>query len=135
MGYIYELTCQQCKKTKRLYLGQGIRDYQIDFVVQNYPYEAQKEIKMIAAGSAEYPIWNFEKKLGWCEKCKEYIEIPELDILASDGVKNIKITGRCHCGNTVTIVGGVKRVEQKKLMLECPLCGKNLEKMKSGIWD
>lgn len=135
MGYLLALECPDCQYKSQLQLGQGIRDCKIENVCLNFPEEVRGEIRNIIANDAVCSTWNYERKLGICNRCQDLREIPEIDVSLKNSNQTMKITGRCKCGESAKVLGGISQLEKGKIELKCPHCNKKMVWNICGFWD
>ncbi len=131
MVEIIRLTCNECKKSYDLNVGQGMKDNRLDRVLTYFDEQTADIVKAKLSLISKPDSWSYRKMIGYCDACKSYLEIPTLWII-SDG-KEYVTAAKCRCGNTCRLIDDNDGAKMNNL--SCPVCGAVMSASNTGIWD
>ncbi len=126
MGQIIYAKCTQCDFEKEFYIGGGLRDCDLDTMLQSLPKKQRDELTYAVHRGAKHI--NMNRILCRCETCKNLFVLPVVNFTLNDS--SYKLYGDCeHCGGEE-----YTEIDMEK-PCECPDCGAELIKQNTGHWD
>ncbi len=129
MGEYITLKCDKCDYSKKLKVGQGLRDHDLTIVASYFDEEYKLRV-LSARDGGGLPIFHWE--IAFCRECNEYTSVPVLDITGKD-LKE-QIMGKCECGHKICESDIVNRSSEYDTF-DCPLCKGKLLLRHDGYWD
>ena len=131
MGQSIRLTCDNCKSTYDLKIGQGRADGNIDRVLAYFDDATSNLIKEKLSVAGEQAVWNYRRMIGSCKACGSFSEIPTFSIRNNDKV--YVTAGKCGCGSVCELIDDTDDSRMSKIT--CPKCGKTVSAEITGMWD
>lgn len=124
MGEIYKLSCK-CGYEVELNLGGGLSASNINTINRIFSEEKRREFDKHYI-NGEVTSFFVENEACVCNKCKEIMATPVLNVHLVNNEK-FQIANDCnYCSNKVQIIND---------LLMCPKCGNKLIKQEVGLWD
>ena len=98
MGRSIRLTCNDCKQSYDLNIGQGRFDNNLERVLGYFDRQSADLIRGKLSVLGEDAYWNYCAMIGYCESCGSYSSIPTIT------VKDLRCP-KCHGKMTAEITG------------------------------
>ncbi|MDO4187939.1 MAG: hypothetical protein Q4D29_03025 [Lachnospiraceae bacterium] len=121
MGLNIRLSCSGCKENSDYKIGQGLRDFDKEIIINQFSSKQSEVSKALEQAS----IYNFEKVVGYCQDCNTFGSFSKLTYFLDD--EQLIILDTCECGNTPKIVFEAKDADNAQLKIDCPRCSDKLE--------
>ena len=135
MGYVLEISCNNCNYKNRLELGQGMKDCHLEKVLSRFSCETGKKIHMALYETDEEiqraALWNYDKKLGYCPNCRAYHAVPVMQLMSGEECQIF--ADKCDCGEEYEIFSD--DIENHISQLCCPICSGEMSGGVKGYWD
>ena len=131
MGRSIRLTCNDCKQSYDLNIGQSRSDNKLDRVLGYFDDKTADLIRGKLSFLGEDAYWNYRSMIGYCGKCGSFSSIPTLTI--KDNGKDYVTAGKCSCGNPCELIEDNDQTRMKDL--RCPGCRGKMTVEITGNWD
>ena len=131
MGRSIRLTCNECKKSFDLNIGQGISDNNVDTVLGHFEGSTADLLREKISILGRESYWNYRSMIGYCGSCKSYVAIPTLTIV--DNGKEYVTAGKCGCGSSCELIDDNDDTRMKDI--KCPKCNGTMTVEMTGMWD
>ena len=131
MGRSIRLTCNDCKQSYDLKIGQGRSDNKLERVIGYFDGQTADLIQEKLSLLGEDAYWNYRSMIGYCKACGSYSSIPTLTI--KDNGKDYVTAGKCSCGGTCELIEDKDQTRMNDL--RCPKCQGKMTVEITGNWD
>lgn len=124
MGIINKVSCR-CGFNKKLHLGIGLLSCNVNHIFSLF---SDEKIERFKNDIKDEKVGRFftENIAGFCESCKDIIEVPKINVDLKNGDK-YSIIGECSvCDNDVIPLDKEYR---------CPICDECMNITNEGLWD
>ena len=136
MGIILKTVCGNCGDTATFRVGNGIRDAELDRVLENYEEDEIEQIRKILAGSNGDSAWSVDRNMAYCAHCSSWKVLPVFYIETPEKAEKQVFFGKCkECGNQAEFCD-TELILTRRKKIYCPKCGKmEISVEKCGRWD
>lgn len=131
MGRSIRLTCNDCKQSYDLKIGQSRSDNKLDRVLGHFDRQTADLIKEKLSFLGEDAYWNYRSMIGYCRTCGSYSSIPTLTI--TDNGKDYVTAEKCSCGGLCMLIEDNDQTRMNDL--RCPKCSGKMTVEITGNWD
>ena len=130
MGFLLRLNCKKCGYTGDFQIGAGMRDNDVETLINSFDGSVKEEAVRILGDPEESVQWDFDRALGQCTVCGK---LQAAAVLIKGGQR---IAGSCECGGPLRLwVSDETFDRQKDVLPVCPECKEVLIPEKAGLWD
>lgn len=135
MGIKLKIDCFKCRKIKKFRIGQAINDNKLEVIIPKFSIATQNEItSYLKKSDMEHLLWDFQKKVGMCNQCKEYMEVSTFNVYYPE---EKHFVDKCSCGNEIIPILALENIEgcKSKGYVDCPECGEKAQFRLDENWD
>ena len=131
MGRSIRLTCNDCKQSYDLNIGQGISDRNLEQVLVNFDRQTSDTIREKLSFLGEDAYWNYRRMIGYCGSCGSYSSIPTITI--KNNGKDYITAAKCSCGGTCELIEDNDQTRMNDI--RCHRCHGKMTVEITGMWD
>ncbi len=131
MGRSIRLTCNDCKQSYDLNIGQGRSDNDLDRVLGYFDHQTAELIRGKLSVLGEDTYWNYRNMIGYCGSCGSYSSIPTFTI--KNKRKDYVTARKCSCGCACELIEDNDQTRMNDL--RCPKCRGRMTAEITGTWD
>lgn len=131
MGRSIRLTCNDCKQSYDLNIGQGRSDNNLERVLGYFDRQSADLIRGKLSVLGEDAYWNYRAMIGYCGSCGSYSSIPTITV--KNNGKDYVTAGKCSCGATCELIDDNDQTRMNDM--RCPKCHGKMTAEITGTWD
>lgn len=132
MGYKIRIKCNTCKYNEEFKIGKCQKESDINNVLPLLDEDNRRIIQDIR-NKNNFISFTYNRKIGYCEKCKSLRSIGIINVYTKDG-QSTEFQNKCNICNRKVIIFDIEN--NGNIRLVCSKCNKDeLEIENMGTWE